>query len=317
MKKDHSGYLYIVLCALIFSLVEIALKSVGGVFHPLQITYIRFLMGGAVLLPFAKRTLRAHGARLGARDYVFFAVMGFLFVDVAMMLYQMAVTHTKASVVAVLFSCNPIFVTMLARPILHEPIRKNHVIALCLEVLAAVIIIDPLHTSLSLLGCTLALTSALLFALYSTLAKRRQIPRVGGITVTCFCSLFGGVELLLLLLLGRTAAGAAFFGALGLDLFVGVPLLAGISVPTLPALLYIGAINTGIGFVCHALAMEKTSAQTASLIFLLKPMLAPVFAMLILHEEITVNMRVGIVCFLIGSAIAILPGLLAERRAAE
>lgn len=315
MKKINSGYLYIVVCALIFSLVEIALKSLGGAFHPMQITCIRFIMGAAVLLPFALRALRARGAQLTARDFVFFALMGFLFVDISMTLYQMAVTQTKASVVAILFSCNPIFVTVLAHPILGEPIRKNHVVALCLEVLAAFIIIDPFHASLSTLGCALALSSAVFFALYSTLSKKRRIPRLGGITVTCFCSLLGGAELLLLLLLGRTAAGAALFGALGLDLFVDVPILAGISVPALPALLYIGAVNTGFGFVCHALAMEKTSAQTASLIFLLKPMLAPLFALLLLREEITPNMWIGIVCFLIGSSVAILPGLLAERRA--
>lgn len=313
MKKSYSGYIYIILCALIFSVVEVVLKAVAGIFHPLQITYLRFLMGGAVLFPFARRSMRAHGARFGKAEFRFFALLGFLFVCIAMTVYQMAVTYTKASVVAVLFSCNPIFVTVLAHLILREPIRKNHIIALCLEVLAVMIIIDPLHTSLSPLGCALALASAVLFALYGVIGKR-QTPRVGGIAVTCLCSLFGGAEMLLLLLLGRTGIGGAIYRALGLTLFIDVPLLSGISLSTLPWLLYIGAVNTGFGFVCHMLAMEKTSAQTASLIFFLKPMLAPVFAFLLLHEEITANMRLGIVCFLIGSAIAILPGLLAERR---
>ncbi len=53
----------------------------------------------------------------------------------------------------------------------------------------------------------------------------------------------------------------------------------------------------------------------ASLIFFLKPILAPIFALLFLKEEIPLNMIVGIVCFLIGSLCAILPGILAQRRA--
>ena len=53
MKRFNIGYLYIVLCASIFSFVEVALKATSGMFHPMQITVLRFLIGGAVLLPVA------------------------------------------------------------------------------------------------------------------------------------------------------------------------------------------------------------------------------------------------------------------------
>ena len=102
---------------------------------------------------------------------------------------------------------------------------------------------------------------------------------------------------------------------MGLNLFIDVPLFENIPASAIPALLYICYINSAAGFVCHMMAMEKTSAQEASLIFFLKPILAPIFALLFLKEEIPLNMIVGIVCFLIGSLCAILPGILAQRRA--
>mgnify|MGYP002227133820 FL=1 len=37
-------------------------------------------------------------------------------------------------------------------------------------------------------------------------------------------------------------------------------------------------VNTGLGFACYFKAMEETSAQETSLVFFLKPVLAPVFA---------------------------------------
>ena len=37
---------YIVLCAVIFSTMEVMLKTVHGVFAPMQITCLRFLVGG-------------------------------------------------------------------------------------------------------------------------------------------------------------------------------------------------------------------------------------------------------------------------------
>jgi len=313
MKKLNPGYLYIVLCALIFSAVEVVLKHTAGMFHPMQITVLRFLIGGAVLLPFALRSMRARGAQFARSDVGFFAALGFLFVCVAMSFYQLAVVYAPASVVAVLFSCNPIFITVLAGLLLSEPIRKNHILALCLESIAVLLIVDPLHARLDARGVAFSLGSAALFALYSVLGKKRA-ARFGGIAITSLCSLFGGAELLILLLLGHMRSCAALFTGLGLSLYADVPLFSNLTGASLPWLLYLGAVNTGLGFVLHMLAMEKTDAQTASLVFFLKPMLAPLFALIFLREEIRLNMWLGIVCFLIGSGCAVLRGVIAARK---
>ena len=316
MNRSRSGYIYIVLCAVIFSTMEVMLKTVHGVFAPMQITCLRFLVGGVLLIPFAVRSIRKKNAVLTRKDLGFFACAGFLCVVIAMTLYQMSVTYTRASIVAVIFSCNPIFVTMLAHLLLHEEIHKNHIIALILELTAALIIIDPIHASLDPTGALLAILSAAMFSFYSVFGKKRT-PRFGGIAVTCLSFLFGATELVALLLFGRTAAGASLYGAMGLKIFIDVPLFENIPLSALPALLYICCINSAAGFVCHMMAMEKTSAQEASLIFFLKPIIAPIFALIFLKEEIPLNMIVGIVCFLAGSLCAILPGLLAQRKLLE
>ena len=313
MNRSRSGYIFIVLCAVIFSTMEVMLKTVHGVFAPMQITCLRFLVGGVLLIPFAMRSIRKKNAVLTRKDLGFFACAGFLCVVIAMSLYQMSVTYTRASIVAVIFSCNPIFVTMLAHFLLHEEIHKNHIIALILELTAALIIIDPVHASLDPTGALLAILSAAMFSFYSVFGKKRT-PRFGGIAVTCLSFLFGATELVALLLFGRTAAGASLYGALGLKIFIDVPLFENIPLSALPALLYICCINSAAGFVCHMMAMEKTSAQEASLIFFLKPIFAPIFALIFLKEEIPLNMIVGIVCFLAGSLCAILPGILAQRK---
>ena len=313
MNRSRSGYIFIVLCAVIFSTMEVMLKTVHGVFAPMQITCLRFLVGGVLLIPFAMRSIRKKNAVLTRKDIGFFACAGFLCVVIAMSLYQMSVTYTRASIVAVIFSCNPIFVTVLAHFLLHEEIHKNHIIALILELTAALIIIDPIHASLDPTGALLAILSAAMFSFYSVFGKKRT-PRFGGIAVTCLSFLFGATELVALLLFGRTAAGASLYGALGLKIFIDVPLFENIPLSALPALLYICCINSAAGFVCHMMAMEKTSAQEASLIFFLKPIIAPIFALIFLKEEIPLNMIVGIVCFLAGSLCAILPGILAQRK---
>ncbi|MBP3736123.1 MAG: EamA family transporter [Lachnospiraceae bacterium] len=314
MKNSSSGYIYIVLCALIFSTMEVMLKVVHGIFAPMQITMIRFLIGGILLIPFAMRSMKEKGVSFDSRDIPFFALTGFLCVSFSMVLYQMAITYTKASVVALIFSSNPIFVTVLAHLILHEAIHLNHVAALVIEVIAITVIVSPWNTQLSLTGVLLSVAAAVVFALYGVVGKKRT-GKYGGIAVTCFSFVLGGTELLLLLLLGKIPAIAAFYRGIGLSIFAEVPILTRIPLSAVPAFLYICIVNSAAGFVCHMKAFEKTSAQEASLIFFLKPMIAPIIAYVFLHEDIPLNMIIGIILFLIGSGISVIPGIVKLRRA--
>ena len=89
MKHFRSGYLYILLSAVIFSTMEVVLKTVQGVFAPMQITCLRFLIGGVLLLPFALRSMKRKQTVLTKSDFGYFALVGFLCVAFAMALYQM------------------------------------------------------------------------------------------------------------------------------------------------------------------------------------------------------------------------------------
>lgn len=71
MNRSRSGYVYIVLCAIIFSTMEVMLKTVHGVFAPMQITCLRFLVGGILLIPFASRSIKKKNASLSRKDIGF------------------------------------------------------------------------------------------------------------------------------------------------------------------------------------------------------------------------------------------------------
>ena len=316
MKRSYSGYLYIVLCAVIFSTMEVMLKTVHGVFAPMQITCLRFLIGGLLLVPFALRSMKKKGAAFTRADAGFFALTGFLCVAFSMVLYQMAVTYTKASVVAIIFSCNPIFVTVLAYLLLHEQIRRNHIVALALELLAVFIIIDPLHASLDPTGALLAIASALVFSFYSVVSKKRT-PRFGGIAVTCFSFLFGSVIIFCFILITHIPAVAGFFQSIGLPSFAQIPILEGYTLQNLPYVLYVSAGVAGVGFCAYFLAMEYQPASVVSLVYFFKPALSPILAWMVHGEEIPGNMLAGILLILAGSFANIIPGILEIRRAKQ
>ena len=313
MKKKTTGYLFILLTTLIFSTMEVMLRYTRGLFAPMQITYLRFLIGGIALIPFALSSLKKHEAKLRSRDIAYFALTGFMCVAFSMVMYQMAILKTSASFVSVAFSANPVFVTILAALLLKEKIRSYHIIALIIEVIAIVVIVAPWNTTLDTAGVILTIAASLAFALYMVLGKKKT-PAFGGIVVTCCSMLMGSLELLLILLIGRTAGGAAFFEGLGLTIFANVPLIPSLPGNAVIPFLYICLVNSAAGYVCHMLALEKTSASETNLVYFLKPMLSPIIAFLFLKEVITANMWFGIALFLVGSAVAVLPGLLALRK---
>ena len=309
------GYLYIAVTTLLFSSMEVALKLISGQFNPIQLNFSRFLVGGLVLIPFAVRELKKRGRKLDGKALGLFALLGLMGIAVSMSLYQLSVTRIQASVVGVLFSSNPVFVTLFAFLLLHETISKNQIAGLVLDVAGIVLIIQPWHLRLDALGVVYVLLATLLFALYGVCGKR-QCARFGGIVVTCFGFLFGAAEMIAIAGLTHIPALSAGLTAAGLDTFASIPFFTGYTLTNLPIVLFIYIGVTGIGFTCYFLSMEITSAQTTSLVFFFKPALAPLLAFLVLHEAIPSNMLAGIACILCGSLVSILPGLLAQRRAA-
>ena len=120
MKK---GYLYIAITTILFSSMEIALKSISTIFNPIQLTFERFFVGGLVLLPFAIKSIKSRNISINKEDIKQFFLLGFICVVVSMIFYELAVIYTKASVVGVIFSCNPIFVMIFAYLFLKEEIH--------------------------------------------------------------------------------------------------------------------------------------------------------------------------------------------------
>lgn len=306
MKK---GYIYIALATVLFSTMEIALKEVASDFNPIQLTLSRFLIGGIFLIPLAVRSLKKRGVQVKRANLGYFAFLGLVGVVISMIFYQLAVNYAPASVVAVLFSSNTVFVMVFAFVLIREPIYRRNLLSLALELIGIVVIINPAHIKLSLSGLLFTAIATVAFALYGVLGKKK-CQEYGGLPVTCISFLFGAAELLILTLLGKISFISQFLTAHGAGLFASVPLLSGFTWGNIAVFLYICLGVTGAGYAFYFMAMEETSANTASLTFFFKPALAPILALIILHEIIPVNMIIGIVLILVGSMASILPSLL-------
>lgn len=307
------GYLYIALSTFFFSTMEIFLKLVAENFNSIQMTVSRFLVGSLVLIPFAIKELKAKEIHLEKQDFFQFAWLGFICIVISMILYQLAVMHTKASVVAAIFSCNPIFVLFFAHLLLKSPIYKHNIIALILQVVGILFIINPFATKLSFLGITFTILAALTFAFYGVCGKK-STDKFGGTVVTCFSFILGSLELLILVFFSHIGFVSDFLISHNLDTFASVPLLSGYTLSSIPIFIYIAVGVTGMGFCFYFLAMQYTDANTTSLIFFFKPIIAPILAFIILKEFIPFNMIVGIIFILCGSIYTIVCTMKLEEK---
>ena len=301
----NRGYIFIFLATIFFSSMEVALKTVAGDFNPMQLTCTRFLIGGILLIPFALRGLRQHNATVTPAAWKGFAGLGFVGLVVSMMLYQVSILYAPASVVSVLFSCNPVLVLGFAYLILRADIRPQHITALVLEVVAAVIIIDPLHISVDPVGIVLVLLSAATFALYAVLGKK-QCAQYSGVAVTCFSCLAASAEMIVIMLISHIGPVADLLGETA-PMFANIPFFSGYRPDNILNVLYICVFVTAGGYACYFMGMEATSAMQGSLVFFFKPVLAPILAMIVLGESIPWNMWLGIAIMLVASVISMIP----------
>ena len=310
MKK---GYGYIAVAVIMFTSFEVVLKFIAGQINPVQLTLCRFAIGFIFLLPVALHNLKKREKQLDGKTMAYFALLGLIGIALCMPILQMAVSYTNSSVAAVMFSCNPVFVTFLAFFLLKEPIKPRHIAALALEILGTVVIISPWNTKLNMMGVALALLSTLLFSLYGVMGKRK-VAEFGGAVVTCFSFFFGSLIVLALILLSHISVVAQMFQSIGLNSFANIPVLAGYTWENLPYVLFVSVGVAGIGFCAYFLAMEYQPASVVSLVYFFKPALSPLLAWWVHGEEIAPNMLVGVILIVFGSLCSIIPGILEAKR---
>jgi len=287
----NKGNVFILLTALAYSTQEIANKMlVKEGLDSFQITFFIFLIGAVLLTPIAMKDLKARQLKLSGNDFGYFALNAALCVPISMALLSFAGKYTLASTSAVIFSSNAVFTVPFAYLILREKVNKATLISLLIGIVGVVIIFNPAKIaagggSSDLLGITLALGAAIAWSLFTVISKIR-IHRYGGYIFNCIVFYSGALMVLVILFT------------------TGRPIIKGIDGHAVLVLVYMGIFIKALGYVFYLGAIRLTSAVTASLVFLIKPALATILAVLILGDKMQTHVIIGIGFIIISSYIA-------------
>lgn len=277
MKK---AYIFVLITALLFGSMEVSCKIGGGNLDSMQLTLIRFVIGGIVLLPFAVAEIKKNKIKIGGKDLAELVLTGTLGIPISMVLFQMGVEITNASTASVLFCVNPVFTMVFAHFILGEKMNSRKILIMALAVIGIVFMFRPwdIQGGNNVKGMVLMVVAAFFFSMY-TVSGKAVIKRIGLFAQASFSFFIGSAELLIIMLI------------------MGRPVLHGVF-ESVPIILYTGLVVTGLGYFCYFKAIQLADATTGSYAFFLKPAIAPVFAVLILGENILWNTFAGIACVL-------------------
>ena len=279
--------------------MEVAAKYTGGAFNSIQLTFLRFLIGGLMLLPFAISDLKKRGHSLTAGDLGYLLFLGVISISISMTLLQVSMIGINANLAAIIICTNPLFTMIFAHFVADDPFTKRKAVVLLLMLIGLVIVANPaevLSGGIDPLYLACAVVAAVTFGLYTAYGKRR-IASIGGMAQNAFSFLFGCAVLLPVMLIAD------------------IPIFGGISAQTLPVLLYLGIFVTGLGYYFYMKAIELGGPSVASIAFFLKPVIAPILAFIVLGEPITANLIVGVLFILAGSYVNMAPGLKAVKAA--
>jgi len=76
----YKGYILLGITILLFSTIEVVASTMKDLINPLQLTFIRFLIGGVVLLPLVIKERE----KVQAKDLLFFLCLGILNIFISM-----------------------------------------------------------------------------------------------------------------------------------------------------------------------------------------------------------------------------------------
>jgi len=267
-----------------FGTFEVTAKLIHGL-EAIQINCLRFSIGGLTLLPFAFFEIRRRAIRFRFKDIAYFVFLGVLFVPVSMLLYQIALAETTASLSVFIFSVNPVFVAIFALIILKERANRVMVAAIAVGVVGLAVIANPFTRGFNIY-ILVVVASVAIFGFYTVL-MRPVTARFGNLVATTLVIIFGAAVLTTALLIR------------------GVAVYRGLNGQNILPLLYIGVFCSGLPFVFYYKGMSLTSTNVGSIVFFFKPVISTILAVIVLREVLTFRFLMGAGLIIVGSVLMV------------
>jgi drug/metabolite transporter (DMT)-like permease len=276
-----TGIACLMVTVLLFSTFEVVSKGLLDRVDAFQINFWRFLFGGLLLLLICA----ARGdLRFDLRDAGKLVLSGFIGITLSMSLlqYSLCLVNAKASVVALMFSTNPIFVLVFQS--IREKTKPKAIqllgLLICVIGVCLLFAEDLIRGVGNPMVLLLALGASVFYGLYTVLGHDLAV-KYGSLKYNSYSFLAGAALMLPVLAVQNLA-------------------LLPTDPSTFPTLAYLAFLVTGVAYWTYFIGLKRVGAGKGSLVFFLKPPLAVVFAWWVLGEQPGISLLAGLLLVLAG-----------------
>lgn len=287
MKENKSfAHLLAIFTTLIWGTTFVSTKYLLQDFLPVEILFIRFLVGFISLCIIYPRELFV----FHKNHELYFIGAGFTGITLYYLLENIALTYTTASNVGIIVSVSPLFIALCSRIFLHEVLHTSFFIGFVFAIsgIAAITFNAGGHLAANPLGDLLAVLAAVTWAFYSILTKKIAVLHYNMFVATRKMFLYGLIFMIPIfywqggqLDFSIITVGANFFNL---------------------CFLSVGA--SAICFITWNMAIKRLGAASCSAYIYLIPIVTIITAVLFLNEKVTVNIIAGCALTLIGLLIS-------------
>ena len=291
MHPSRDDYLLLLLLGAVWGSSFLLIKLAVATIPPITVATTRIAIGALVLAAIVAARGRAWPR--GRRGWLLLLVMGVIGNTIPFSLISWGETRIDSGLTAILMSSVPLATIMLAPAFVHdEPVTPGKLLGVVLGMAGVAVLIGPgalMGAHGELLG-EIAITGATLCYAVNGLVARR-LPPMPAEMIGAGC------------LLCATLAG------LPVSLAVDRPWLATPSALSLAALVLLGVLNTGVGYLLMFRLIVRAGAGFSSLNNFLVPLFGVLWGALLLGERPSPRAFAGLLLIFGGlAAVRLWPG---------
>ncbi len=297
MSTKNRGYLYILFAVVAWGSLYVAGKFVLLTVPVTLLLASRYFIGLAVLFfVFKNKTLDY--IEKADRKYILY--IGGIAYYLAVIFQLLGTKLCDASLASLLNSTNPIFMVLLAAPLLGERLSFKKVLSVLLTVLGAAIIIGGITTG-NFLGILINLASVTAWS-FGSIMMKKACCKYDPISVTIYSMTIGFIFSLPTAMIELTFSNFQW---------------ATLTPMTLLWILYIGVVCTAAALLYWNKGLAILDAGTGSLFLPVQPVVSTFLGVLMLGEVITFQFMLGSIFVIFGILYAVLPSGFSFNRKIE
>jgi drug/metabolite transporter (DMT)-like permease len=273
----------IIFCQLIFSATPLFTKVALSDFEPLTLGLLRFVIAAIILNLIL--LISGQFRSISRKNRLTVIFLGLLIAPINQGFFLFGLELTTPGHSALMFSMTPLFVYILAIPILSEKFYPGKMAGILIALAGVIIILLDRNITVEpkfYWGDLLIMVAVIAWALYIVLGKK-LVAELGSIVAYSYSITAG---MFLFLPMGAHSAAAADFMQPSLIAWAG--------------LLYIAVLTTSTAFPLWYWALKYMEASRLSIYMYIQTILATFWSYIFLSEELTLNFILGGITILAG-----------------